>query len=120
MPALVIDRQPERDLPAQIPRDTLHRLLIRSSRPVLQQQHLGQLRRRNRRAPHPLRIAGREVIITHDLIPMLGQQRKKRPLRQRPNKLGRIKEPHLCRRRRKHAPIVVNRPDGAATFSAPF
>jgi hypothetical protein len=103
MPAAVIDRQPERDLPAQIPRDALHRLLVRRARPVLQKQHPGQQRRRDRWPPHPLRIARREVLIAHDPLPMLGQQPKERSLRQRPSKLGRIKEPHLTRRPRQHA-----------------
>lgn len=102
-PALMIDRQPERDLPAQIPRHALHRLLIRDAGAVLQQQHPGQLRRRDRRPPHPRRITRREVFVAHDPMPMLGQQREERPLRQRPSKLSRIKEPDLARHHREHA-----------------
>jgi hypothetical protein len=120
MPALMIDRQPQRDLPPQIPRHALHRLLIRHAAAVLQQQHLRQLRRRDRRAPHRRRVARREVLIAHDPIPMLGQQRKKRPVRQRPSKLGRIEKPHLARRHRKHHDRVLNPPDGTATISAVF
>ncbi len=104
MPPLMIDRQPQRDLPPQIPRHALHRLLIASSRPVLQQHHLRQQRRRNRRPPHPTRIALREVLITHDPITVLCQQREKRTLRQRPHHHRRIEHPNLSRLSREHAP----------------
>jgi hypothetical protein len=56
-PARVVDRQPERDLPAQIPHHRLHRPLIRAAGAVLQQQHLGQLRRRDRGTAETVRIA---------------------------------------------------------------
>ena len=59
-PAAVIDRQPERDLPAQIPGHRLHRLLVGEAGAVLEQQQLGQLRRRNRRSgPRRLRSSQR-------------------------------------------------------------
>jgi hypothetical protein len=120
MPALMIDRQTERDLPAQIPSHRFHRLLVRQAGAVLQQHHLGQLRRRDRRAPHPPRVALSEILVAHDPIAVLSQQREKRALRQRPNKLGRIEHPHLIRPRREHAP-KGHKPAGQhATFSGAF
>ena len=112
----VIDRQAQGDLPAQIPRDVLHRLLIRAARPVLHQQHLGQQRRRDRRPAAIGRVAVGEVLVAHDPIAVLGQQREERPLRQRPHQLRRIEEPHLRRRRRQHDRRVLNPPDGTAVF----
>ena len=62
-------------------------------------------------AAHPLRVTRREVLIAHDPIPVLGQQREKRPLRQRPSKLGRIEKPDLARHRREH-PRMRLKPTG--------
>ena len=95
MKAPVIHRQPERRFPAQIPRQGLHRRLVRDAAAVLEQQNLGQQRRRDRRSPHPLRIALGEVLVAHDPLAMLGQQRKKRPFRQRTNKPRRVKQTYL-------------------------
>jgi hypothetical protein len=103
MPPLMIDRQPERNLPPQIPRHALHRLLITNTSPVLQQHHLRQKRRRDRRPTHPLRITLREVPITHDPITMLRQQREERPLGKRPRQHRRIKHPYQERLSSKHA-----------------
>ena len=84
MPALVIDRQPERDLPPQIPRHRLHRLLIR--RPVRCWNSITFANNDGRIDGRPIRrrVALREVLIAHDPITVLGQQRKERALRQRP------------------------------------
>ncbi len=120
MPALVIDREPKRDLPPQIPRDRLHRRLIRQAGPVLQQQHLRQQRRRDRRASHPSRVARSEVLITHDPVTVLGQQRVKRALRQRPRQQRRIEHPNLSRPCREHPAMVLNPPDGNPTISGVF
>ncbi len=116
MPPLMIDRQPQRDLAPQIPRHTLHRLLITDPGPVLQQHHPRQQRRRDRRSPLPGRVALCEVLITHDPITVLRQQRDKRPLRQRPHHHRRIEHPHLSRLSREHAGKVINPPDGTRLF----
>ena len=119
-PHLVIDRQIERSLPAQIPANALHRILVRHPGPVLQQQHLRQQRRRDRRPPHPSGIAVREIGITHDPMTMLSQQRIERPLRQRAHHLSGIKHPDLSRLSREHAQRVINPPDRPATISGLF
>jgi hypothetical protein len=102
-PARVVDRQPERNLPAQVPRHRLHRPLIRAARPILQQQHLGQLRRRDRGTADAVGVTVGEILIPHDPLAMLGQQSEQRTIRQRPDQLGRVEKPNLARRRRKHA-----------------
>lgn len=120
MPALMIDRQTQRHLPAQIPRHRLHRLLIRGARAVLQQHHLRQQRRRDGRTAQPRRIALREVLITHNPITVLCQQREKRPLRQWPRQHRRIEHPNLRRLSSKHARMVLNPPDSTTTISGVF
>ena len=120
MPPLMIDRQPQHDLPPQIPRHALHRLLVGHPGPVLQQQHLRQQRRRDRRATHPRRIALREVLIAHDPIAMLSQQREERPLRQRPHHHHRIEQPHLSRLNREHAQNGLKPTGQTSTFSGVF
>jgi hypothetical protein len=80
--ARVIDRQIERHLPAQIEANRLHRPLIGEPVTVGEQQHLRQQAGRNRRAAMALRIALREVLVADDPIPVLGEQRVDRALRQ--------------------------------------
>src|SRR4051812_33559908 len=67
---------------------------LTSGQPVAirQQQHLGQQTRRDRRTTPPLRVALREVLVTHDPIAVPGQQRIDRVLRQQPRAPRRVKE----------------------------
>ena len=65
-------------------------------------------------------VQNRQLTIAHDPIPVVGQQREKRPRGQRPSKLGRIKEPDLTRPPREHAQSVLNAPDRPTTISAAF
>ena len=66
MPAVVIDRQPERDLPAQIPRHALHRLLIRQPRSGTAATTPWPAATAGSTAAHPLRITRSEVLVTHE------------------------------------------------------
>ena len=77
----MIDRQIQRDLPAQIKPQRLHRAPVREPVAIGQQQHLGQQARRDRRAPPARRIALGEVLVADDPIAVLGQQRVDRALR---------------------------------------
>ena len=64
---------------------------------ILQQHHLRQLRRRDRRPPDPRRITRREILIAHDPITMLGQQPRRTTPPATAEQLRRIKEPDLTR-----------------------
>ncbi len=91
----MVDRETERDLPAQIPRDGLHRLLVGESGAVLEQQHLRQLRRRDRGTADSLRVAVGEVLIADDPLTVLGEQSEEGALGERPDQLRGIEESNL-------------------------
>jgi hypothetical protein len=118
VPAAVVDRQADCDLPAQIPGHGLHRLLVGEPGAVLQEQQLGQLRGRDRGAADALRIAVGEVLVAHDPLAVLGQQGEERTLRRRPNQLCRIEETNLSRGRREHARNDPRQPGRDEGFSA--
>jgi hypothetical protein len=102
MKARVVDRQIERHPPAQSEAKRLHRPLSREPVTVGQQQHLGEQARRNHGAATALRIALREVLVADDPIPVLGEQRVDRVLRQQVGAPRRVKQAPLSIRHRKH------------------
>jgi hypothetical protein len=118
VPARVVDRQPERNLPAQVPRHRLHRLLVRAARPVLQQQHLGQPRRRDRGTADAVGVAVGEVLVAHDPLAVLGQQSEERALQQRPDQLGRVENPTWPDVVESVLGKIPTRPDETRPFSA--
>jgi hypothetical protein len=100
----VVDRQAERNLPAQIKAHRFHRSLVGEAVAVGEQQHLGEHARRDRRAAMPLRVALGEILVANNPLAVLGQQRVDRLLRQQTRTPRRIKETLLPIRHRKHPP----------------
>ena len=88
----MVDRQIKRDFPAQIKPHRVHRPLVRQPLAEGEQQNLGQQARRDRRTTVIRRVTLGEVLITHDLLAVLSQQRVDRPISQQARAPRRIKE----------------------------
>jgi hypothetical protein len=92
----MVDRQIKRDLPAQIKPHRVHRPLVRQPLAEGEQQNLGQEARRDRRTTVIRRVTLGEVLITHDPLTVLSQQRIGRPITEQARAPRRIKKP-CCR-----------------------
>ena len=88
----MVDRQIKRDLPAQIKPHRVHRPLVRQPLAEGEQQNLGQEARRDRRTTVIRRVTLGEVLITHDPLAVLSQQRVDRPIRKQAPAPPRINE----------------------------
>jgi hypothetical protein len=106
----MLDREIQRDLPAQIKPHRLHRPLIRKPIAIRQQQHLRQPARRDPRTTTTLRVTVREVLVAHNPFALLRKQHLDRALRQQLRAPHRIKEPLLPIRHRKHHASCNSKP----------
>ena len=116
--ALVVERQTERDLPAQIEAHRLHRLPVRKTAAVGEEQDLGERTGRNRGPPTALRVAVGEVAVTDDPLTVLGEQTVKGIARHHVAAPTRVEQPPLGRiGYRQHPPPPSRRPINNARTS---
>jgi hypothetical protein len=89
----MVERQPERDLPAQIEAHGLHRLSIREAAAVGKQEDPRERARRDRGPSAALAVALDEIPIADDPLAVLGQKPVERVARDDVAAPRRIKEP---------------------------
>jgi hypothetical protein len=100
--ARVVERQIERDLPAQVEANGVHRALVGEPVAIGEQQHLGEQAGRDRGPAVALGVAVSEVLVAHDPIAVLGEQRVDRLLGEQLRAPCSVEEALLSIRRREH------------------
>ena len=103
--ARVVERQLERHLPAQVKAQRVHRPLVGESLAVGEQEDLREQARRNRGTSTVGAVAVGEVLVAHDPLAVLGEQRVHRVLWEDARADACVEEPLLRSIRRSQHPL---------------